>query len=72
MSRSLIHCKPIPGWVRSFLLAVAGGKNDLNSAGAAGISTVQVRDRLAKDPAFQEQYDKAAEQGARRKNRQSM
>ncbi len=72
MSRSLINCKPIPGWVKSFLMAVANGKNDLNSAGVAGISTTQVRDRLAKDPAFQEQYDKATEQGARRKNRQIM
>ena len=69
MSRSLINCKHIPGWVSQVLLAVANGKNDMNAAQMAGVSTRDVITRIGKDPAFKEQYEAAAEQGARRKMR---
>ena len=69
MSRALINCKHIPGWVKPVLLAVANGKNDMNAAQMAGVSTRDVIARLAKDPAFKEQYEAAAEQGIKRKMR---
>ena len=69
MSRSLINCKHIPGWVKPVLLAVANGKNDKNAAQMAGVSTRDVIARIEKDPAFKLQYEEAAEQGARRKMR---
>jgi len=69
MSRALINCKHIPGWIKPFLLDVAHGGNDVNSAGRAGISTVQVRNRIEKDPVFKQQYEEAVEQGAKRKIR---
>ena len=71
MSRALINCKHIPGWVKPFLLDVANGGNDVNSAGRAGVSTRDVRARIEKDPIFKAQYDEAVEQGARRKIRRT-
>jgi len=69
MSRSLINCKHIPGWCKEFIMEVAHGRNDLNAAQRAGVSTRDVRARIERDPAFREQYDEATAQGARRKIR---
>lgn len=71
MSRSLINCKHIPGWCKAFITEVAHGRNDVNAAGRAGVSTRDVIARIEKDPAFKEQYDHAVAQAQRRKERVS-
>ena len=60
MSRSLIGCKHIPGWVKPFLSSIQNGYNERNAANRAGISTTMVKQRVANDPAFKESYDRAA------------
>jgi len=71
MSRALINCKHIPGWVRPFLAEVSNSRNDKNAAGRAGVSTKDVIARIEKDPAFKQQYEDAVAQGQRRKDRLS-
>lgn len=66
MSRSLINCKHIPGWCKEFIMEVAHGRNDVNAAGRAGVSTLQVRDRIESDPEFKQQYEEAVAQGQAR------
>lgn len=66
MSRSLMNCKHIPGWVPFVLNALRNGQNDVNAAGAGGVSTVQVAQRRASDPAFDAQYEEAVGQGRKR------
>jgi len=66
MSRSLMKCKHIPGWVPMVLNAVKNGQNDVNAAGSGGVSTTQVRQRIQNDPAFKQQYEEAVNQGSKR------
>ena len=59
MSTSLDGCKKIPGWVKPFLQHIKNGFNDTNAANKAGVGSNVIRQRLANDPAFKNDYETA-------------
>ena len=59
MNAILGKCRHVPGWVKPFLAAVTNGYNHKNAANMAGIGTPTVDQKLASDPLFKAQHDKA-------------
>lgn len=54
---ALPKLRQIPGWERTFLQAISNGYSEKTAANAAGISTVDVKRRMEKDPKFKSRYE---------------
>lgn len=59
MSRSLMNCRHVPGWIKPFLAAIKNGYSEKNAAQMAGEGSATIHKRVETDGIFKAQYEAA-------------
>lgn len=66
MKGALQGCRLVPGWAKTFLLAIENGYSERTAANAAGVGLGNIKDLATKDAGFKADYENALAVGQSR------